>query len=168
MKKPREFKSIILLTFIAIAIVSLLSSINGYLNPSANGTPPHAYTASYQPATYGIPEQVAGYSILLVKTSENTRCLPAGMMELTIMPVHPDPHNSLAPADTNGNFFAEIQKLPVSSQFEVSALFVEHHTWNRQKMIESNEAINASLAGGCVSSGGPIIVITDTPSPDLS
>jgi hypothetical protein len=159
-----------LLGIIAFCVAALALFINSRLKleRGIEITPTHTYAASYEPATYGIPEEIAGYSILLVQTSENNPCIPSGMMELTVMPIHPDPHNSLAPANESRNFSAEIHNLLISKQFEISTLFVEHNNSSREEFIDESEKRNSWLRQYGCARNSPAIVITNTPSPTLS
>lgn len=65
----------LIVTFIALAI--LVSTVSIVSPQSDKGV-------SYKPATYGIPDTIAGYTVLAVKTSENTACMLSGTKRIIV------------------------------------------------------------------------------------
>jgi len=56
---------------------------------------------SLLPADYGLPDSIAGYTVLMVQTSETTACIPPGVVQLTLQATAPDVDSFLASVNPN-------------------------------------------------------------------
>jgi len=116
--------------------------------------------ATYDPATYGIPDTIAGYKVLTVQTMENTACMSPETMRLTIQPVEPLPGNPLA-SQSNGDVRAELKKLKPDVHWELQ--YITAGPYDREKFIVGNATWNETMQSiGCLRTGPPGPTITAT------
>lgn len=72
-----------LLALCCLAALSVgIFALRGLANLAAGGAPPP--NASILPADHGLPDTIAGYPILAVKTSETTACIASGVVRLMV------------------------------------------------------------------------------------
>jgi hypothetical protein len=116
----------------------------------------------YDPATFGIPETLAGYRILAVTSSQNSPCLPANTQEVLIQAIDPMPENPMV-ARGNGDVIFELKKINPDVQWGLS--YIMPVPFNRAGFASRQDSWNQAMKNGCIILGGPIIIITDTPDP---
>ncbi len=114
--------------------------------------------APFEPATFGIPDVVAGYRIVQVRTDENTACIQPGVMQLTIQPVNAMPGNPLASAD-GGDIVGALKALKPDAVIGLQYISIAN-PFTREQFLEQNQQWNLMMSGGCESLGGPIIIPT--------
>jgi hypothetical protein len=129
--------------------------------PTATMPPLADVPESYDPKTYGLPDEIAGYKVLVVVTSENQACMPPGMKSITVQTL-----------DVDG--FLQNQQSP--DIFEaMEALGLNMTEWgvgivgpgtNREQIIQGVQEWNKDMHNsGCTTTGGPIILETPLPIP---
>jgi hypothetical protein len=146
---------ITLLALLPLAIAPPLSPITSTLSAFA----------SYDPATYGIPYQIAGFKILAVRTSENTACIPSGMMRITVQSSQPDVQSFLANSGDSRVVSETLRQIPSLSGINFNLEFIGPAPWNPERFLSSVAEWNNHMKNGCVKLGGPAIIITPTPDP---
>jgi hypothetical protein len=118
--------------------------------------------APYDPATYNIPEIVAGYRILVVQNADNTACMmPTNAWRVLIQPVDPMPDNPMV-AKGNGDVIFELKKLYPNVEWEIT--YSTPSSFDRAQFAATNQSWNKGSENGCLTTG-PMIPITDTPDP---
>jgi len=152
---------------ISLAAISLLAiqpyelaklvtpSPNTPMNPTA--TPSADPKSTYDPATYGIPDTIAGYRVLAVKTLENTACMLPNTLQLILQASNPNVESFLE-NNRSDQVQAELAKL------QLTRLVVRWETtfagpalvWDWDKFISGNDEWNAQMKRhGCLKLGPP-------------
>ena len=136
----RDFKTLILCVIALLILVGVGSLVS--IQPTK---------ASFDLASYGLPEFVDDYRILVVHTPANTTCMPPGTKRLTLQAIEPDVKAFLANSQTA---IDSVQAL-IEQGWGIS--FTGPGT-TREESIKIIERWNLGTraAGGCVKLGGPI------------
>jgi hypothetical protein len=121
--------------------------------------------APYDPASYGIPYQIAGFNILAVRTSENAACIPSGMMTITLQSSQPDVQSFLANSGDPKAVSETLRQIPSLNGIKFTLEFIGPAPWNPERFLSSVAEWNNHMKNGCVKLGGPAIIITPTPDP---
>jgi len=139
---------------IAFAISSVMRSNNWILLTAALTRDPFA---TYDPAAYGIPDMIAGYKVLAVKTAQNTLCLKSGIVRLTLQASEPDIVSFLA--NSNSQSVRQIlNQLDLEMPYDWSLEYVAPGKWDRQAFVTSHAELNEYLrVNGCARLGGAIV-----------
>lgn len=100
-------------------------------------------TSSYDPTRYGIPTQIAGYTVLGVQTIENTPCMPYGTAQLVLKTSQPNVKSFLRNVliDTVQQALA---KLTEKANFKWGFVFVGPKA-TREQIWAENEKRNEKL-----------------------
>lgn len=90
---------------------------------------------SYDPALYGLPDTLAGYTVIAVQTSENTICLHSERKRLILQATESTTDYFLASADPDA-VTAELIQLGLVDQFEHGYTFVGPGVTQEQIILE--------------------------------
>ena len=83
--------------FVMITILAFVTRMPSAPNIMLTPTP----NTSFLPADHGLPDRIAGYTVLMVQTSETTACIPPGVVQLTLQATAPDVDSFLASVNPN-------------------------------------------------------------------
>ncbi|MBC8172205.1 MAG: hypothetical protein H7X77_11050 [Anaerolineae bacterium] len=112
----------------------------------------------YSPAHFGIPDTIAGYPVLAVLSAENTECMPDWELRLQFQTTETSREDYLA-SETGQKIQQAVDALGISG----ATISVSGPGSSLESLIRENERWNEGMrAGGCIKSGGPIML---TPSP---
>jgi len=107
---------------------------------------------SYEPAYWDLPAQVGGYEIMVVVSSENQACSPPNQLQLLLHAIPGQPQTLTT---------ADIQQLEKLTNRSISLMFTSGVV-SIQQVQNQMESWKAEMAGGCITTGGPIIIPTPT------
>jgi hypothetical protein len=168
-RRPQKtiFWRIVLPSGIGLLLITTLLLLPAAIAPSSSPiTATLAAYAPYDPATYGIPYEIASYKILAVMTSDNMACIPSGMMRSIIQSSHPGVRDLLA-NDSDTRVVAEaLKQLPAFADVQWTLEVVSSAPWNAARFISSVQRWNDTMKNGCVKLGPhPPIILTPTVTP---
>lgn len=109
-------------------------------------------TSSYDPALYGLPDTLAGYTVIAVQTPENTICFHGDKKRLTLQATENTIDHFLTSADPAA-ITAELIQLGLADQFERGYTFVGPGVTREQIILElreSNANLRAAWDGVCL------------------
>ncbi|MEO8610984.1 MAG: hypothetical protein ABI690_24015 [Chloroflexota bacterium] len=113
--------------------------------------------ASYAPATYGIPDSIAGYEVLAVKTLENTACMMPDTMLLLLQSDKENVDAFLESANPQ-TILEALKNLGLKVAIELE--YMGPDTWDKEQFISNTDEWNRTMkSGGCLL-GGPAVAIT--------
>lgn len=139
---------------VALVIVAVFGLVGVYA-ANQRSTAPDPF-APYDPATFGIPDIVAGYRILAITTPDNTACMMPNEMRVLIQAVDPMPDNPMV--DRNGgDIIFEVKKLHPDIDWGLE--YIMPVPFDRNQFVAS---MQSWIKAGCVKLGGP--QFTDMPS----
>ncbi|MCA9914502.1 MAG: hypothetical protein KC496_14210 [Anaerolineae bacterium] len=126
-----------------IAVVLLVALLGMLAQPT---------TSSYDPALYGLPDTLAGYTVIAVQTPENTICFHGDKQRLTLQATENTIDHFLTNADPAAITTALIQ-LGLADQFDHGYTFVGPGV-TREQIIQQLQAfetnIRAAWGGVCL------------------
>lgn len=163
-RKISRFRQI-MITLIMVSIFILFLAIIVFIiaPPPMTSTLSDSASVPYHPATFGIPEIVAGYRIFTVQTAQNTACMPPDEMRLIVQAVDPSPDNPMFSRE-GGDLVAELEKL--KPDIKLGLEFIMPISLQREQfVIQHIQRNEAAKKNGCLQLGGPIPTITDLPDP---
>ena len=149
---------------LAIMIISFTTwkRANSWDFPPSTATPDPFVT--YDPATYGIPDTIAGYKVQAVQTLENTACMLPNAMRLILQSIQSDFDSFLASSNPQA-VLDELAKLDLPKDVKWELVFDGPGLWDREEFISGNAEWNSVRGNNgfrCLKSG-PAIIITSTP-----
>jgi hypothetical protein len=121
--------------------------------------------AAYAPATFGLPEIVAGYRIVAVHSSDNTPCMPVNTISLTIQAVDPSPDNPMV--DRNGgDIIFEVKKLHPDIDWQLEYVMPGRIApANRVPLSAATQQWIDVTKQGSVTLGGPEFTVAPSATP---
>lgn len=150
-----------------LAVASLLQA-RSIDDPLLTLTQPQFTTTStnltnYDSAYYGLPDVIAGYRVLLVKTEENTLCLaPKGAKVIVLQSPQPNVNAFLASGDSTA-VSQELEALGKSAKDQWSLQIVGPGI-SREQIITSIEEMNVFWKNGCATNALPFDRKPENPS----
>lgn len=117
--------------------------------------------ASFDPATYGLPEEIAGYRLLVVQTPENNPC---GRSDTTTVIVS-SPYTDMGVFLTRNNItavYGELGTIYPGRQWQIS---VVDPSRTAEEIIQQIKRWNTAMQDGCTQFSMPPIFWTPTPKP---
>jgi len=121
---------------------------------------------TFYPSTYGLPDVIAGHEVLLIRTSNNTACLPEGDIHVTVSNSQPNrPPDSKLPPFISPNS-GEVEKFLHEFDPDVQwSIGIVTPGGSQSEMIANVQRWNEGrLKSGCIQLGGPILTVTPTPN----
>ncbi len=151
--KPR-YKAVVIVLLLAVPFVLL-----------ANGLGQNDVDDTFDPATYGIPDEIAGYQVLAVKTKENTVCFGGASNRVNV--VLRAPQTDMASGILNNNtdeVRRVLNQIDPNKDWQLSLL---SPNFTANYVISSIKANNKFFArSGCIVFGD-FVVPTPTITSDL-
>lgn len=147
-----------ILTIIIVLAISSMIRANSWILLTPVPTPDPF--ATYDPAAYGIPDMIAGYKVLAVKTLQNTACMMPNAIRLLLQSSQQDVENFLENSESQiiNNEIEKIE-LILSSKLEIE--YLGPGVWDKDLFILRNDLWNKEMKnGGCTLVGGPAQAIT--------
>src|SRR5689334_20636704 len=95
---------------IGLAVIATMAFLPLVIAPSLSSlTSTLAAFATYDPATYGIPYQIAGYQVLAVKSAQNTACMEPNTLSLVLQNGGGDPKQ----------VYEALQNMPALNKYKI-------------------------------------------------
>jgi hypothetical protein len=150
---------IVMLVILSILLFILQPALNRVFAPAGGyvpvpDTPAYEDLSSYEPSTYGIPETIAGHTVLAVFTPENTACMGDDRYNIALQASQPDVDSFLRnnPSDSVHD---ELTRLGITN---FTLMFVGPGQ-SKANLLEQHITIQRRMYGNpCIQLGGPIIV----------
>lgn len=160
MKAPHQksvFRRVILPLGVGLLVLTTILLLPAAVAPASEPiTATLAAFAPYDPASYGIPYEIASYRILAVMTSENMACVPEGMIRSLIQSSHAGVRDLLA-NDSDVRVVTEtLKQLPGLDGFQFSLEVVGSAPWNAARFLRSIQRWNAGMRNGCLRLNAPM------------
>ncbi|HEX2621202.1 MAG TPA: hypothetical protein VHL11_13670, partial [Phototrophicaceae bacterium] len=134
-------------------------------DPESTAEIPNDLLERCSPAHFGIPDTIGGYKVIAVLSSENSACIPAGIIQLEVQTTEPDVDSYLG-GDSPKNITEAIHALGIPNV----TVSVSGPGGNLETIIRGNERWNAAMRaqGGCIKLGPmPKPILTNTPQPGI-